>query len=120
MREIPVDNVQGEIKDFLKRLQDKLQAFSEQSFTGESDDGRIRATVSSAGTVIEVFIHVLAKRQHDNLTLSDLILDAIMNARKALEQARAEVMSGARVFGMPIGSFLDDPRGAESQVDTID
>jgi DNA-binding protein YbaB len=118
--EIPVDNIQGEIKTFLKMLQTQLQAFSEQAFTGEADSGRIRATVSSAGTVTDVSIHVLAKREHDNLTLSDLVLEAIMNARRTLEEARADIMSNSKVFGMPVGSFLSDPRGAQSQIDLID
>jgi DNA-binding protein YbaB len=109
---IPLDSFQSEIKDFLANMQDELAEFNQRTFVGTADDGRIAATVGSAGHLQEISIHVLAKRRNDKITLSELVLEAIRNAQYVATTAREDLMSQQEIFGISVQELFKDPQGA--------
>ena len=102
----------GDIRRFLTETTLRYEEFSTRSFTGESDNGGIVATVDSTGRLTCVSIRVLTKRRKDRVALSALLLEAIQAAQGVALKARGDLMSGARLFGVSIEQFLNDPHDA--------
>ena len=113
---ISFDNLQNELGPFLEELKDKLRTITTQTFTGQADEGRILATVNSTGIDTDISINVLAKRRHDNLTLSDLILEAINDGRREAAAAKKKVMSESKIFGISLQSFIDNPADMRNRI----
>lgn len=105
------DIFNAEVKAQLQQIQDRAENLKEQTFVGECADGGIRVTVDISGTVQDISIHVLTKRRNDNLTLSDLLLDAIRNARQEAATARTSITHGLKVFDIPIEPMPSDVKG---------
>jgi DNA-binding protein YbaB len=113
-----LQDLEREVRTLLDETRTKWTQFAEQTFVGESDEGRIRAVVGSGGSVREVTVHVLSKRRHDNLTLGDLICEAIQNAQRAADEARERLMSEPNIFGFSAKALIEDPQSLVPRFDT--
>ncbi|GEM_PF-3181281 len=72
-----------------------------QSFAGTALGGAVTATVSGLGALRSIGIDVMAKRQYDNETLGDAVVEAV---RAAEATARAALME--RVLGTTVAQSL--------------
>jgi DNA-binding protein YbaB len=84
---------------------------SRERFTVHRADGRVSATVDVFGNVQDITIHQLAKRELDNLTLSDEVVAAIAQAQALGRQAREEATGAVTLFGLA----LRDVRGKDPE-----
>lgn len=101
------EGLTGAMEKFMRSLADLVEEVQGKTFDGFADDDRIRATVDSAGVLQEVDIHVLAKRQHDNLTLSELVLEAISQAQDRAREAQQSWSANITMFGLPLEEATD-------------
>jgi nucleoid-associated protein EbfC len=96
-----------ELPAMLRGFEEAITAWSGQDFTGSSDEGRIIATVNAAKLLKELQIDIRAKRELDNLTLGDRIVEAIKAAEDAAEQARLGVFKGLEFGGVSLNELMD-------------
>jgi DNA-binding protein YbaB len=108
---VPADprRIPGMLADFQASMEAAVREYAEQTFDGTASVDGVVATVTAYGAVTGIHIGALAKRQTDNLTLGDAVVEAVRDAQANARKAWAERMSTATLFGIPAGSFLPPP-----------
>jgi DNA-binding protein YbaB len=86
------------LEAFQRNLKDSLVEVVTAEYTGTAADGRVSATCNGFGVLTSITIHPLARRELDNLTLGDVVAEAVRNAEDAGRQAFREGL-GAATFG---------------------
>jgi DNA-binding protein YbaB len=90
---------------------------SDRSFEGTASGGGVRATVNGLGVLTEVSIGELARRELDNLTLGDAVVEAIRAAGAAARQAMRDGMAGLTIAGRSLADFLPAELGGAASRD---
>jgi DNA-binding protein YbaB len=92
-----------QIADKARRIAREIGA---QSFEGSAAEGGVRATVTGLGVLTDVSIGELARRELDNLTLGDTVVEAIRAAEAAARQAMRDQMAELAIAGRSLADFL--------------
>ncbi len=91
---------------FQASMEASAREFAELTFDGCADLGDVTATVTAYGAVTNIRIGILAKRQLDNYTLGDAVVEAVRAARASAQNAWAERLASITLFGMPANAFM--------------
>ncbi|MCO6006944.1 YbaB/EbfC family nucleoid-associated protein [Actinoallomurus purpureus] len=109
---MPIDLEQ--LAQELPKIKERASAIAaevvQSSFEGSSADERVVATVTGAGVLTAVRITELARRQVDNLTLGDLVVEAVRAAEAAARQEMRDRLAEVTIGGESLGKYVPDPR----------
>ncbi len=97
---------------FLDRAQDGFQEWATREFTATVGDPEVTARVTGAGGLSGIDISVLARRSLDNITLGEVIVEAVTRAEESAAEAKAEFLSSLQIGGVDVGGLL--ARGDET------
>ena len=96
-----------------EQLQEQLKAdieeIAREEFTGETLQGGVVARVSGRGHLIAVEIGTLAKRNTDNLTLGEAVVEAVRRAEAAAKSALVERTMSV-MLGQPLAGLIPRER----------
>lgn len=110
-------NPERQYQEFIAEAKTLVEDLGKETFTfpvldEDSGDELISATVTGHKALVDISIHVLAKRRLDNLSLGEAIGRAINGAEKMAESRKLEIMSGIQVFGLSVQEMMNDPKAA--------
>jgi DNA-binding protein YbaB len=101
MEALPAD-----LATFQRNLQDSLHDVVTAEYTGSAADGAVEATYNGFGVLTGIRIHPTARRQLDNLTLGDAVVEAVRNAEDAGRRAFREGLGAATLGGRPLTDLV--------------
>ncbi len=108
-------NAMAQISRQLPALGEEMRA---QDFTGSALDGSVTATVNGLGTLRDITICVLAKRENDRFTLGEAVVSAVQQAeataREALIARFGALTLAGRTLEETIPDFLGKLTGGDS------
>lgn len=93
------------IADFADQVQSAVNDWQKMEFTGTADKGRIVARANAIGGLTAIDIHVLSKRQLDNISLGEAITSAVNAAEEAAKEGQAELMDGISIGDQTMGAM---------------
>jgi DNA-binding YbaB/EbfC family protein len=76
----------------VQQMQQKLLALSDAQVEGSAGGGLVKATVTGAGELVALTIDPKAVDPADTETLADLVLAAVRDANRGVEELRAKAM----------------------------
>jgi DNA-binding protein YbaB len=89
-----LEKVLNDLPEQMAQAQERAGAFAGRTFTGETADQSVTATVDGGGRLVEVLVSAAATRRLDNYTLGERAAEAINAALDALDTARAALLDG--------------------------
>ncbi|TNH31706.1 YbaB/EbfC family nucleoid-associated protein [Micromonospora orduensis] len=109
MRRVDIAQLVTEVTALLETATSETGQLAREEFVGTAADGMVTATVSGAKELLDVSVAARAPRTVDNITLGEAVVEAVRAAEALADERRAEIMSGLRLGGVDVDTFLADP-----------
>ncbi|MEV0214919.1 YbaB/EbfC family nucleoid-associated protein [Micromonospora sp. NPDC050695] len=109
MRRADLAQLVTEMTALLETATSETGRLAREEFVGTAADGLVTATVSGAKELLDISVAARAHRTVDNSTLGEAVVEAVRAAEALADQRRSEIMSGLRLGGVDVDTFLADP-----------
>jgi nucleoid-associated protein EbfC len=95
-----------ELPQFQAALKAATADVNDEEFEGTAADGGVSALVSGLGSLREIRIGVMAKRELDNQTLGLAVVEAVRKAEAAARNGMTQRFAGVSLLGVSAADFL--------------